>query len=82
MPSLEEEFQAAAAKASAKQGVSQPDQLELYSLYKQSTQGPPTASRPGMFDPVGRAKYDAWKTKEGLSKEEAMQAYIDFAETL
>ena len=30
----------------------------------------------------GGAKYDAWSEKEGMGKEEAMQAYIDLIERL
>ncbi|TNN56069.1 Acyl-CoA-binding protein [Liparis tanakae] len=38
--------------------------------------------RPGFFDIAGRGKWDAWKGKKGLSKEEAMVAYIDLVEDL
>jgi diazepam-binding inhibitor (GABA receptor modulating acyl-CoA-binding protein) len=30
-----------------------------------------------MFDMKGRAKWDAWDKLRGMSKEAAMQAYID-----
>ncbi|KAM7487038.1 hypothetical protein LguiA_003047 [Lonicera macranthoides] len=48
------------------------DKLVLYGLYKQATNGPVNISRPGMFSPKERAKWDAWKAVEGKSKEEAM----------
>ena len=51
--------------------------LEIYSLYKQSTVGDVTGKRPGMLDFVGRAKFDAWAKLENMSRESAMQAYID-----
>ncbi len=51
--------------------------LELYSLYKQASAGDVTGSRPGMLDFKGRAKYDAWATKKGMSKDAAKQAYVD-----
>jgi diazepam-binding inhibitor (GABA receptor modulating acyl-CoA-binding protein) len=35
------------------------------------------AGRPGMFDMKARAKWDAWEKAKGLSKDTAMQAYID-----
>ncbi len=54
----------------------QNDMLELYSLYKQSTVGDATGSRPGMLDFVGRAKFDAWAKKKGTSKDAAMTAYV------
>lgn len=51
--------------------------LEFYALYKQATVGDVSGKRPGMMDFVGRAKYDAWAKLEGVSKEQAMQQYID-----
>jgi len=32
---------------------------------------------PGMFDFVGKAKYEAWKSRRGTSRDDAMQAYIE-----
>lgn len=32
--------------------------------------------RPGFLDFVGRKKWDAWNAKKGMSKEDAMKAYI------
>jgi len=51
--------------------------LEFYGLYKQATVGDASGKRPGMMDFVGRAKYDAWAKLEGVSKDQAMQQYID-----
>ena len=56
--------------------------LELYSLYKQATMGDVTGKRPGGFDFKGRAKWDAWKQREGLSREEAMRRYVGLVERL
>ena len=56
--------------------------LELYSLYKQATKGDVTTNRPGGFDFKGRAKWDAWKQREGMSREEAMRRYVDLVERL
>jgi acyl-CoA-binding protein len=50
--------------------------LKLYGLYKQGTQGDAGDDRPGMFDPVGRAKYDAWKALTGTAAADAQQAYV------
>ena len=52
------------------------DLLALYALFKQGTTGDATGSRPGMMDFKGRAKFDAWTTKKGLSKDAAMEAYV------
>jgi len=56
--------------------------LKLYALYKQATVGDVSGKRPGGFDFVGRAKYDAWTRMKGTSKEEAMQTYIDLVKEL
>jgi acyl-CoA-binding protein len=56
--------------------------LRLYALYKQAAAGDCAGKRPGLLDMVGRAKYDAWKSLEGMASEEAMQSYIDLVEEL
>lgn len=33
-------------------------------------------ARPGMLDLKGKAKWDAWNGKKGLSKDDAMTAYV------
>ncbi|KAI9159447.1 Acyl-CoA binding domain containing 5 [Blastocladiella emersonii ATCC 22665] len=55
------------------------EKLQFYSLYKQATQGdiPKTAKRPSLWDPVGRAKWDAWAARKGTSQEDAMREYVD-----
>jgi acyl-CoA-binding protein len=62
--------------------VSQEQQLELYGLYKQATEGDVKGSRPGMLDFKGRAKYDAWSARKGKSPDEAQQAYVALVERL
>jgi acyl-CoA-binding protein len=56
--------------------------LELYSLYKQATDGDVQGKRPGMLDLKGRAKYDAWAGRKGLGREAAMQQYVALVERL
>ena len=56
--------------------------LQLYALYKQATIGNVNTSRPGTFDFVGRAKWDAWEKLKGTSTQEAMQMYIDLVDQL
>ena len=51
--------------------------LLFYGYYKQATQGNNTQSAPWAFDVVAKAKWDAWKKYEDLSKEQAMQGYVD-----
>ena len=56
--------------------------LKLYALYKQVTKGDATGERPGDFDFVARAKFDAWSEVKGISAEDAMQQYIDLVASL
>ena len=52
------------------------DKLALYALFKQGTVGDNSSARPGMFDPKGRAKFDAWEKQKGKSQDDAMKEYI------
>ncbi|ETE73800.1 Acyl-CoA-binding domain-containing protein 4 [Ophiophagus hannah] len=52
------------------------EMLRFYGYYKQATMGPCQIPRPGFWDPIGRYKWDAWKSLGKMTKEEAMAAYI------
>jgi len=56
--------------------------LELYALYKQATSGNVSGERPGMMDFKGRAKFDAWAARKGVSTDQAMTAYVALVEKL
>jgi acyl-CoA-binding protein len=56
--------------------------LELYGLFKQATEGDVAGSRPGMLDLKGRAKYDAWAKRKGVSKDDAMKTYVALVDAL
>lgn len=56
--------------------------LDLYGLYKQATEGDVTGSRPGLLDLKGRAKFDAWASRKGLSKDDAMKKYVALVDDL
>jgi acyl-CoA-binding protein len=74
---LRKRFEAAAA--AAKQTKKRPDNptlLKLYSFYKQATEGDARGERPGGFDFVGGAKYDAWVKLKGITADAAMTHYI------
>lgn len=58
-------------------GQTNEEKLALYALYKQATAGDNETAKPGMFDLTGKAKWSAWADKKGLSKEDAMKAYIE-----
>ncbi|KIJ20103.1 hypothetical protein PAXINDRAFT_126567 [Paxillus involutus ATCC 200175] len=53
------------------------EKLTMYSLYKQATVGNVTSPRPGMFDMLGRAKWDAWEKHRDLDRYEAKWLYVD-----
>lgn len=55
---------------------------ELYALYKQGTEGDASGRRPGIMDPVGRAKFDAWAGKKGTSNDDAMAGYVALVKKL
>lgn len=56
--------------------------LELYALFKQGTAGDVSGKRPGMMDFKGRAKYDAWNGKSGMSQADAKDAYVGLVDRL
>jgi len=83
MADLEKRF--AAARGAVQKLPARPDEetlLELYSWYKQATEGDVTGSRPGALDFVARAKYDAWQARKGVRKDAAMRAYVKLVEHL
>ncbi|KAJ8697971.1 hypothetical protein PTI98_004737 [Pleurotus ostreatus] len=53
------------------------EKLEMYSLYKQATVGNVKQPRPGIFDMLGRAKWDAWAKHKDLEPYEAKWLYVE-----
>jgi acyl-CoA-binding protein len=83
MATLEDQFKAAQADVQALS--ERPDNdtlLELYSFYKQATEGDVTGAKPGAFDFKARAKYEAWEARKGMKREVAMKAYVRLIEHL
>lgn len=57
--------------------------LQLYALYKQSTDGDVNVDAPtNPFDFVAKAKFTAWEELKGKPKETAMQEYVDLVAKL
>ena len=53
------------------------DLLELYASFKQATAGEAAnAKKPGRFDLVGKAKYEAWTKLAGVSADDAKRRYV------
>merc|ERR1712141_155570 len=55
---------------------------EIYALYKQATVGDINTDRPGMLDFKGKAKWDSWKSKEGMSQDDAKEKYMAYAKEM
>lgn len=57
--------------------------LQLYSLYKQASEGDINADPPSNpFDFVAKAKYEAWAGLKGKSTTEAMTEYVELIKKL
>lgn len=80
---LEEEFEQAQVRIKQlKEAPAQDDMLSLYGYFKQATDGDCTQSKPSMFNIRAFAKHQAWTGYKGMSKEEAMEAYIKLVNSL
>lgn len=81
---LQKEFEAAVSNSKTlSEKPSNEVLLQLYSLYKQATTGDVNSEPPSNpFDFVNKAKYDAWASLKGKTKETAMQEYIDLVNKL
>ncbi|XP_068102432.1 acyl-CoA-binding protein [Hyperolius riggenbachi] len=79
----EADFQKAAEEVKQlKTSPSDAELLELYAYFKQATVGDCNTARPGMLDFKGKAKWDAWNAKKGVSQADARAAYIKLVEEL
>ncbi|HEX7111818.1 MAG TPA: acyl-CoA-binding protein [Mizugakiibacter sp.] len=56
--------------------------LKLYALYKQGSEGDVSGPKPGFFDFVGTAKYEAWTKLKGMTPDEAMKKYVELVRKL
>ena len=56
--------------------------LRLYALYKQGADGDVSGPKPGFFDFVGTAKYEAWAKLKGTAPEDAQKKYVDLVKKL
>ena len=75
MAELDERFQQ--AQANVKTLTTRPSNeqlLTLYALFKQASVGEAAAAKkPGRFDLVGKAKYDAWSRLAGTPADQAKE---------
>lgn len=83
MPDLKTQFDQ--AKEAVMALAERPDNdtlLRLYALYKQGSEGDASGPRPGFFDFVGNAKFEAWEKLKGTRQDEAMKKYVDLVKKL
>ena len=73
------------AAVAAKSLPERPDDqtmLRLYALFKQGSNGDVQGTKPGFFDFVGAAKYEAWERLQGTSQEDARRQYVELVKKL
>ena len=83
MSDLNEQFEQASVRV--KQLEERPDNdtlLKLYALYKQGAEGDVSGEKPGFFDFVGVAKFEAWEKLKGMESEDAKKRYIELVDSL
>lgn len=75
---LKEQFEKAVADSkNLTEKPSNETLLNLYSLYKQSTEGDVKSDPPANpFDFVAKAKYEAWHSLKGKTETAAMEEYV------
>ena len=74
--------QAAEAAKSLPERPDDATMLKLYALYKQGTVGDVQGPKPGFFDFVGAAKYEAWEKLQGTDQDAARTEYVDLVRKL
>lgn len=73
----QQHFEQAASYVTSKASVyDSKDLLELYGLYKQSTEGVCQTARPSMLQMKARSKWSAWHNLGDMSKANAQRAYV------
>ncbi len=83
MSDLKKSFEQAAKDVqSLKERPDNDTLLRLYALYKQGAEGDVKGDKPGFFDFVGTAKYEAWAKLKGTSQDDAMKKYVDTVKKL
>jgi len=60
----------------------EPGQAHADALVDAGAEGDVSGPKPGFFDFVGTAKYEAWGKLKGTRSEDAMQKYVDLVKKL
>merc|ERR1739842_198772 len=84
LDALDEQFKQTADDVSNKMNkkLTNDELKEIYALYKQGSVGDINTERPGMLDFKGKAKWDSWKSKEGISQDDAKEKYMAYAKEM
>jgi len=83
MSTAEDTFeQAAIAAKSLPEKPDDSTMLQVYALYKQASVGDVSGDKPGFFDFVGTAKYEAWEKLKGTAGEDARSQYVELIRKL
>lgn len=73
----DEEFKKAQEAVNRLPSAGNDDKLQLYALFKQATVGKNSTSKPGMFDVVGKYKWEAWTALGDMSPADARVKYVE-----
>nr|CDS33967.1 acyl coenzyme A binding protein [Hymenolepis microstoma] len=76
------DFETATERVKTLPSCSDEDKLHLYAYYKQATVGDINIPKPGPFDIIAKAKWDAWSTQKGVPTDKAKAAYVKKATEL
>lgn len=85
-PNLQKKFVVASGKVRGGdpklQAIQKDEQMQLrvYGLFKQASEGPAPENSANFWDYVAKAKWNAWNGLRTLSREEAMQQYVQLIE--
>ncbi|KAK1937406.1 acyl CoA binding protein [Babesia divergens] len=78
------DFDAAVKYVSSATGMmaTDEDKLCFYKYFKQATVGDCNTPKPGMFQLQQKYKWEAWNSVSGMSKDDAMAAYVSLLDKL
>jgi acyl-CoA-binding protein len=77
MSDLDYKFNKYLLKVKELKYISDENKLFLYGNYKQAIEGDINIKKPPFYNIVETAKWNAWNSKKGLSREKAIRNYIN-----
>lgn len=72
-----EQIKNSSAPGSQSKGPTDDEKLKFYGLYKQATIGDCNIPQPWAIQVVERAKWEAWNSRKGMTKDTAMTKYCE-----